>query len=138
MAVRIYNKDANKLEELKRKVPKSIPIQIKGKFDEEPIEFESKDDFLEYLADHFESLDKLTSITLNRMFKINGYRISRLTNKETGKQEISLRAEQKKGKVVNESASDMEKKLDYIISMLRELVPNNRINKDGHYEGYLI
>jgi hypothetical protein len=66
MTIRIYNKDANKLEELKRKIPKSIPIQIQGKFNDKPMEFETKDDFLEYLADHLESIDKIHSRSLNK------------------------------------------------------------------------
>ena len=67
-------------------------IKTIEKFQPDVMEFESKEEFAEYLDKHREELEKETTQKLNKMFSINGYRITKI------KGEISLRAHSAKSK----------------------------------------
>jgi tRNA A37 N6-isopentenylltransferase MiaA len=89
MSIRVYNSTIKNFETKKTKV---LPIKIIEKFNDKPKEFNTKDEFLEYLSEHIEQLQPITTCILNKMFSINGYRITRILNKEAKTKEISLKA----------------------------------------------
>ena len=69
------------------KFKKQLPeIKVIEKFSPNITSFESKEEFIEYLSDHKDEMDKLTTQKLNKMFNIKGYRITKLNG------EISLRS----------------------------------------------
>ena len=79
-------------------------IKTIEKFSPDVIEFESKEEFAEYLDKHREKLEKETTQKLNKMFSINGYRITKI------KGEISLRAHSAKSKPKVEPEPEPETK----------------------------
>jgi len=52
-----------------------VNVTVLERFAPEVTEFENIDEFKEYLAENEEDMNKLSTVKLNRQFKINGYRI---------------------------------------------------------------
>ena len=66
---------------------KELPsIKVIEKFTPDVINFETKEDFIEYLDKHREELDKLSTCKLNKLCKIKDYRITKIDG------EISLKS----------------------------------------------
>ena len=73
---------SNKLIKFQRQLPQ---IKVIERFSPDIISFDTKDEFIEYLNDHKEELDKMTTQKLNKMFQITDYRITKIQG------EISLK-----------------------------------------------
>jgi hypothetical protein len=56
-------------------------------------QFESKEDFLQYITDNAEEVNQQTTARLNKMFYIPGYRISKVTDKNSGNKSIALKVD---------------------------------------------
>lgn len=68
---------------LKKDLPKMTVLEP---FQDKPIEFETKEDFIEYINKDIEKYNEISTIKLNKMFIIPGYKVTKL------KGVISLRA----------------------------------------------
>ena len=69
---------------------KELPqIKVIGRYSSDVINFEIKEDFIEYLDKHREELNQLSTCKLNKLCIIKGYHITKL------KGEISLRSARK-------------------------------------------
>ncbi len=73
------------------------PIKITEPFNCETIVFDTAEDFTKYYRNHQEELDKLTSMKLNKAFKINGYHIKRPKPIDGVTQELELIKDYYKG-----------------------------------------
>ena len=67
------------------RIKSPVNVTVLERFAPEVTEFENIDEFKEYLAENEEDMNKLSTVKLNRQFKITGYRITKLQGK------ISLR-----------------------------------------------
>ena len=65
------------------------PITVKEPYKEEVKTFNTTDEFTIYYREHEDELKGMTSMKLNRTFKIPGYRI-RITKKGTDEEELIL------------------------------------------------
>ena len=89
-----------KKEMKKRKDEEEIPpMRILEPFRAEVIEFDDKNDFIKYVNEDMETYKSLTTQKLNKMFRIPGYRITKLQG------DISLKA------VGGKEDADAEKKM---------------------------
>ena len=66
---------SNNIIKFKKPLPE---IKIIEKFSPDITEFENKEEFIEYLQDNKEEMDKLTTQKLNKMYHIKGYKITKL------------------------------------------------------------
>ena len=101
----------------KKEQPKIKTIE---KFQPDVMEFENKEEFAEYLERHREELEKETTQKLNKMFSIQGYRITKI------KGEISLRSSSPKSKPKveepePETRDERDTELELIKSQLHKL-----------------
>ena len=88
---------SGKVTIFKRELPQ---IKIIEKYSPDIINFETKEDFIEYLDQHREELNKLSTCKLNKLCKIKGYHITKL------KGEISLRSTQTTEDIETKSQSE--------------------------------
>ena len=88
---------SGKVTIFKRELPQ---IKIIEKYSPDIINFETKEDFIEYLDQHREELNKLSTCKLNKLCKIKGYHITKL------KGEISLRSAQTTEDIETKSQSE--------------------------------
>jgi hypothetical protein len=56
-------------------------------------QFETKEDFIQFVADNTEEVSGQTTARLNKTYHIPGYRIGRVTNKESGTKAIVLKVD---------------------------------------------
>jgi hypothetical protein len=105
------------------KTNKTIPIDMKiiEKFQPDTINFETPEEFKEYLSENLEELKEMTTQKLNKQFCINGYRITKI------KGAISLRkiidsdindSEFIDGNAIYEMLNNLNTKIDKLISVL--------------------
>ena len=80
-----------------------VQIKVIERYAPDIINFETKEDFIEYLDKHREELNQLSTCKLNKLCKIKGYHITKLNG------EISLRSTRK-----SESKSESERILNEI------------------------
>ena len=95
-------------------------IKTIEKFQPDVMEFESKEEFAEYLDKHREELEKETTQKFNKMFSINGYRITKI------KGEFSLRAHSSKSKPKAEpqepeTRDEVDNELELVKTQLQRL-----------------
>jgi hypothetical protein len=108
------NKNLTKFEKTNKIIP--IDMKIIEKFQPDTINFETPEDFKEYLSENLEGLKEMTTQKLNKQFCINGYRITKI------KGEISLR------KIIDSNTNDSEFiDANAIFEMLNNL--NTKIDK---------
>ncbi len=121
----IYLKGLSKVSKYSHPIPnfsktsQPPPIPIKERYEPEILSF-TRDEFIDYLESNKDALKGYTTYKLNKMFDIEGYRITRV------KGEIGLIA--KKEEVPEREAkglwpepkieSDLEAKLDTLISKI--------------------
>lgn len=106
----VYFKNLPKISKNKQQTSK---ITVKEKFEPEPVIFDSKEEFAEHVEDKREELNKLTTYKLNKMYQIDGYRITKI------KGEISLIATRDDDKN-DDQYTEVLKKLDQIIDLINE------------------
>jgi hypothetical protein len=108
------NKNLIKFEKTNKIIP--IDMKIIERFQPDTINFETPEDFKEYLSENLEGLKEMTTQKLNKQFCINGYRITKI------KGEISLR------KIIDSNTNDSEFiDANAIFEMLNNL--NTKIDK---------
>ncbi len=87
------------------------------KYSPDVIEFDTKEEFAEYLAEHEEEMNKTTTRKLNTQYKINGYTITKIKNV------IGLRKTQATGQmetiIDSDTLEQINKKLDLIIQYIQ-------------------
>ncbi len=71
----------------------------------------TKDEFIDYLADHAETLKEITTYKLNKMFDIEGYRVTKVRG------EVGLIASASAPK-----NDPIQQRLDVIEGLLRQLI----------------
>ena len=107
-----------------KKDRKPLPeIKILEKFSPDVIEFQTKDEFRAYLAEHVDEMNALTTQRLNKMYKITDYHITKLDG------EISLKRLKKIEKNNDESESEqttirdeitaLQSQIDAIVTILK-------------------
>ena len=90
---------------------RSVPdIPIKERYEPEVMSF-TKDEFIDYLADHAETLKEITTYKLNKMFDIEGYRVTKIRG------EVGLIASPSAPK-----NDPIQQRLDVIEGLLRQLI----------------
>ena len=112
----IYLKGLSKVSKYSHPIPnfsktsQPPPIPIKERYEPEILSF-TRDEFIDYLESNKDALKGYTTYKLNKMFDIEGYRITRV------KGEIGLIAKKDE---VGESKieSDLEAKIDTLISKI--------------------
>ena len=67
-----------KLPKIEEELPEVTVIE---KYEPETIKFDSKEEFIQYLADNKEKMDEMTTVKLNKTYKVDGYRITKLKGK---------------------------------------------------------
>lgn len=94
----------------KLKIKKYIePIKVDEPISDEPLTFNSVNDFTSFYRENQEEMDALTTYRLNKMYKVQGYRIKRSGKKKEGEhKELELTKEYYKG-VTRESNGDCGK-----------------------------
>jgi len=104
----------NKSKKVKRSDSEPPVVKIIEKFSPDPIHFDSKEEFIDHLTDNKDDMDKMSTRKLNKMFTIDGYKITKL------KGEISLKSIKGSIKIANNSdvLDDINEKLQYIINLL--------------------
>ena len=108
-------KKSNELPQMVKKVDEPLEdVKIIEKYSPETINFDSKEEFIEYLAENKEKMDEMTTVKLNKTYKVDGYRITKLKGK------ISLRSIPKPAQVTHESSLVLQK-LDEILRHLEFL-----------------
>ena len=112
MSVKIFK--SSKHKEDKKKVKESISLKVIEKFNQEPVYFDSKEEFAEYLTENKDKMNEITTVTLNKMYKINGYKITKI------KDEISLR--KVNSELNNEVDNDLKSDILDIKRMLKILI----------------
>ena len=90
--------------------PKPIPIHKRSISGDDVINFETVDDFNEFYNANPELFDEKHSTNiLNRKYKIDGFRITRRTNKETNTMETKLmKTKTKKDDKIENKLQDLE------------------------------
>lgn len=120
--IRRYESQSDKTHLIKNKRGEkdneASKIKILGAWKGEPLTFDSAEEFEEYLSDHRDEMMKYKTNMLNKMYKIQGYRITVL--KEHG---ISLRPDKTttdpdKYELLVERVNDLDKKIQAIINHL--------------------
>ena len=110
MSFKDYKPKSKRIEQDK------ISIKILEPFSKDPIEFVDKDEFISYLQEHKEEMDKTTTHMLNKAYRIPGYTITKI------KGEISLKAI--KNNTTNNDILDrieyLEEKLEAIVTILNK------------------
>ena len=82
---------------------KELPqIKVIERYSPDVINFETKEDFIEYLDKHREEHNQLSTCKLNKLCKIKGYHITKLNG------EISLRSARKYETIESKSESEIE------------------------------
>lgn len=121
MTTKPYSTSSNKF--IKHKTL-SKPIKILEPFSPDPITFDSIDEFRSYLEEHEEEMNEITTQRLNRLYKIDGYKITKLLNKETHTSDISLRKVKEKEQAENgDEASQLIKMItDKLVEIEERLV----------------
>jgi hypothetical protein len=79
-------------------------------------QFDSKEDFLQYAIDNAEEVNQQTTARLNKTFYIPGYRIGKVTDKNSGNKSIVLKVDRyltteklrKREVIVGEQVYDIE------------------------------
>ena len=67
-----------------KKVRRELPdLSVIEPFTPEVVEFDDVQEFREYLADHEEEMNQMTTQKLNKAYKINGYYITKIKSKGT-------------------------------------------------------
>ena len=96
--------------------------------------FDTLEDFNEYFSNHPEEFEeKITTNSLNRKFKIPGFKITRLKNDETGKMDTKLikKVEKKEDKIneatitqqeLKEAIEDLKNKLNILSERFTKLI----------------
>ena len=80
---------------------KELPqIKVIERYSSNIINFETKEDFIEYLDKHREEHNQLSTCKLNKLCKIKGYHITKLNG------EISLRSARKSETIESKSESE--------------------------------
>ena len=114
MSVRIYRPKSNHLTK-SGEILKEMPVI--EKYSPDVIEFDTKEEFAEYLAEHEEEMNKTTTRKLNTQYKINGYTITKIKNV------IGLRktpnVEPTPTNIDNDTLEQINKKLDLIIQYIQ-------------------
>ena len=77
-----------------------LQIKVIERYSPDVINFETKEDFIEYLDKHREELNQLSTCKLNKLCKIKGYHITKLNG------EISLRSARKSETIESKSESE--------------------------------
>ena len=88
---------SGKVSIFKRELPQ---IRILERYSPDVINFETKEDFIEYLDKHRDELSKLSTCKLNKLCKIKGYHITKLSG------EISLRSTKTSEDIESKSQSE--------------------------------
>jgi len=108
--VRVYKNKSSKVTKTEEEPPQ---ITVLEKFSPEVIHFDTKEEFTDHLAENAEEMNKMTTRKLNKAFRINGYRITKL------KGVISLKSKSSEEKDIDESVLDeIHKKLDMIYNWI--------------------
>ena len=98
------------------KFKKQLPeITVIEKFSPNVIAFDTKEDFVEYLSEHKEDMDKMTTCKLNKMYHIPNYRITKI------KGEISLK-KNKEEELPPASVSELYSEIATLKTMFNNLV----------------
>ena len=95
--------------------PSYEPIKIIEPFKSDELLFENPDDFTEYYRTHEDEFKGISTVLLNRKYKIPGYRITQ--SKKT--KELSLRKDYYGGRA--QSETDIENRIAKIESELSDL-----------------
>lgn len=109
------------------KFKKDLPeMKIIEKFSPDVTVFETKEDFIEYFDKNKDELNKLTTQKLNKMFNINGYKITKLLG------EVSLKKVQE-SKSHNSEIEEIQNKLQTLekaFANLLETLTNSGLIKN--------
>ena len=91
-----------------KKFQKELPeIKVIEKFSPDVIEFETKEELIEYLQKNKEELSKITTHKLNKLYQTKGYRITKIKG-ELGLRKVHVE-EQPEHKSSDESEEKTEK-----------------------------
>jgi hypothetical protein len=106
-------KMAEKLKMINPKMKKFIePIKVDEPYSNDPLMFDGIDEFTSFYRENQEEMDKLTTYKLNKMYKVNGYRIKRSGKKKDDEQkELELTKEYYKG-ITKETNGNSDKLID--------------------------
>ena len=89
--------------------------------------FDTLEDFNEYFANHPEEFEeKITTNSLNRKFKIPGFKITRRKNAETGKMDTKLIKKVEKKETNNPEIEDLKNKYNQQEEIIEDL--KNKLN----------
>ena len=106
-----------RMEKRRRDEDDIPPMRILEPFRAEVIEFEDKNDFIKYVNEDMETYKSLTTQKLNKMFRIPGYRITKLQG------DISLKAVGGKEDAEKKMRSEiMEEVMEKVRSEIEEKV----------------
>ena len=100
-------------------------VKILEEFKPEVKVFERKEDFVKYLGVNINDLKGLSTYKLNKMFKVNGYRVTKIkgeiglaTNHYVPKSDGGKK--KKEEEVDEEAIKLLNEKVDYIFEILRD------------------
>lgn len=124
MSVRIYRPKSNHLTK-SGEILKEMPVI--EKYSPDVIEFDTKEEFAEYLAEHEEEMNKTTTRKLNTQYKINGYTITKIKNVIGLRKTPTLKDEgrwppatgQTETIIDSDTIEQINKKLDLIIQYIQ-------------------
>jgi hypothetical protein len=92
------------------------PIVIKERYEPSIEEFDDVNKFKEYLAEHFEELNKLSTYKLNKRFRVRNYRISKLSGK------ISLVAMNSPKRQSTDEVSILKKRIGILEQKINQII----------------
>ena len=105
-----------RMEKRRRDEEEIPPMRILEPFRAEVIEFDDKNDFIKYVNEDMETYKSLTTQKLNKMFRIPGYRITKLQG------DISLKAVGGKDAEKKMRSEIMEEVMEKVRSEIEEKV----------------
>ena len=109
MTVKVFQSKSKQVKEVEKE---PIEIKVLEKYSPEIIEFDSKEEFAEYLAENIDEMNKMTTQKLNMTYLIKGYRIIKL------KEKISL----KKDSSETKTETDLKSEINEIKTMMSQLM----------------
>ena len=119
MSVKVFQSSSRKNKPVEKEL---IEIKVLEKYSPEVIEFDSKEEFIEHLADNLEEMNKMTTQKLNKTYKIQGYRITKLKNKVTNVSDISLKKDSTERAERTEKTDEIIHEINDLKAMMKQLL----------------
>lgn len=111
MSVKIFKSFQNKRSIVETPL---VDLKVIEKYSPCLIEFDTVDEFREYLSEHLDEMNAMTTQKLNKTYLISGYTITKIKN------EIAVKKKATVNESINESIIERLDRLENIIVLLQQ------------------